>query len=136
MTTANEKQDPMEFIKSLWNTLGVPLPGMAIPTINSDELSRRITDLKAVEGWLKSNLSMLQMTIQGLEMQRATLSAFQAINQTGTEESQPNNPFANLVLWPWALRQPTVQTTEAKSETQASEPDKKTVKSRNKRDTR
>ena len=34
------------------------------------KLDKHITDLKAVEGWLRMNLSMLQMTIQSLEMQR------------------------------------------------------------------
>ena len=67
--------DPMEFLKSLWGNSGMPLPGLVTPTLDTNELEKRITDLKAVEGWLKSNLSMLQMTIQGLEMQRATLSA-------------------------------------------------------------
>jgi hypothetical protein len=74
--------DPMEFIKSLWGNTGMPLPGLVTPTMDTNELDKRITDLKAVEGWLKTNLGMLQMTIQGLEVQRATLSAFQAISQS------------------------------------------------------
>ena len=71
--------DPMEFLKSLWGNTGMPLPGLVTPTLDTNELEKRITDLKAVEGWLKSNLSMLQMTIQGLEMQRATLSALRTL---------------------------------------------------------
>jgi hypothetical protein len=81
--------DPMEFLKSLWGNTGMPLPGLVTPTLDTNELEKRITDLKAVEGWLKSNLSMLQMTIQGLEMQRATLSALQAISQSGSSLPAP-----------------------------------------------
>lgn len=99
--------DPMEFLKSLWGNTGMPLPGLVTPTLDTDELEKRVADLKAVEGWLKTNLGMLQMTIQGLEMQRATLSAIQAISQTASNPSaSPGaNPFGNLALWPWNLMQ-------------------------------
>lgn len=103
MTTPN--QDPLEFLKNFWAQLGFPLPGMVTPTLDGDELGRRIADLKAVEGWLKSNLSMLQMTIQGLEMQRATLAAMQGMASAATPEGEAN-PFANPALWPWNLMPP------------------------------
>jgi hypothetical protein len=97
--------DPMEFLKSLWGNTGMPLPGLVTPTLDTDELEKRIADLKAVEGWLKTNLGMLQMTIQGLEMQRATLSALQAISQSAGSSEANANPFANPALWPWNFMQ-------------------------------
>ena len=60
----------MEFLKSMWGNMGFSLPGMVTPTLDTDELGKRIADLKSVEGWLKSNLGLLQMSIQALEMQR------------------------------------------------------------------
>lgn len=104
---STKPSDPMEFLKSLWGNTGMPLPGLVTPTLDTNELEKRIADLKAVEGWLKTNLGMLQMTIQGLEMQRATLSAIHAISQT-TSNATPSpgsNPFGNLALWPWNLMQ-------------------------------
>ncbi len=97
--------DPMEFLKSLWGNTGMPLPGLVSPTLDTDELEKRIADLKAVEGWLKTNLNMLQMTIQGLEIQRATLSALQAISQSAGSSDPNANPFANPALWPWNFMQ-------------------------------
>ncbi len=104
--------DPMEFLKSLWGSTSLPLPGLMTPTMDTDELEKRITDLKAVEGWLKTNLGMLQMTIQGLEVQRATITALQAISQSVVpakpDESVGENPLANqnlAALWPWKLMQ-------------------------------
>lgn len=97
--------DPMEFLKSLWGTAGMPLPGLVTPTLDTNELDKRVADLKAVEGWLKTNLGMLQMTIQGLEMQRATLAAMQAMSQSVTSSDSATNPFANPGLWPWNLSQ-------------------------------
>ena len=38
-----------------------------------NELEKKITDLRAVENWLKLNLSMLSSTIQGMEVQLATI---------------------------------------------------------------
>lgn len=67
--------DPFEFIKSLWGPFGAQLPGMVAPTLDPAEIDKRITDLKSVENWLNLNLNVLRMTIQGLEMQKATLSA-------------------------------------------------------------
>ena len=97
--------DPMEFLKSLWSNTGMPLPGLVSPTLDTDELEKRIADLKAVEGWLKTNLGMLQMTIQGLEIQRATLSALQAISQSASGSDASANPFTNPALWPWNFMQ-------------------------------
>jgi len=105
----NETQnDPMEFLKSMWGNMGFTLPGMVTPTVDTDELGKRIADLKAVEGWLKSNLNLLQMTIQGLEMQRTTLMALQQMSQAaqaqsgsaGRGEGSAPNPFLNPSTWP------------------------------------
>lgn len=96
-------QEPLDFLKSMWGNMGFPLPGMVAPTVDTDELDRRIADLKAVEGWLRSNLSMLQMTIQGLEMQKNTLATMQAISQSAGGADA--NPFANPALWPWNFMQ-------------------------------
>lgn len=132
MSDSKENQNPMEFFKALWGNMGIPLPGMVTPTVDTDELGRRITDLKAVEGWLKGNLSMLQMTIQGLEMQRATLMAIQAMSQTASE-GQPSpdaNPFANPALWSWGFMQPGTPAEETRPEAPAAAPQEKSAPKR------
>ncbi len=98
---SDAQQDPLEFLKSMWGSMGFPLPGMVTPTVDVGELDKRITDLKAVEGWLKMNLGMLQISIQGLEMQRATLTAIQSLGQADPSA----NPFASPGLWPWGIIQ-------------------------------
>jgi hypothetical protein len=76
---ADEKppQDPFEMFRRLWGPLGVPIPGMAMPTLDPQEVEKRIADLRSVEGWLTMNLNMVKLSIQGLEMQKATLQAMQ-----------------------------------------------------------
>ena len=69
--------DPLEMFRRLWGPLGVPLPGMAMPTLDPQEVEKRIADLRSVEGWLTMNLNMVKFSIQGLEMQKAALQAMQ-----------------------------------------------------------
>ncbi|MDR5853415.1 alginate biosynthesis protein AlgP [Caballeronia sp. LZ062] len=64
---------------------------MLAPLTNIEELDKRVTDMRAVEQWLKLNLNMLQSAIQALEVQRATLAtlrAFGAFAQTSVESAQ------------------------------------------------
>jgi hypothetical protein len=123
--------DPMEFLKSLWGNTGMPLPGLVTPTLDTNELEKRIADLKAVEGWLKTNLNMLQMTIQGLEMQRATLSALQAMSQANGGSDANANPFANPALWPWNLMQGSGQAAAADAAGKPAEADQGSAKTSN-----
>jgi hypothetical protein len=52
--------------------------GSAFPGMDVDELEKRIKDLKSVENWLNLNLNILKSTIQGLEVQHATMMALKS----------------------------------------------------------
>jgi len=81
--------DPFEVFRRLWGPLGVPVPGMAMPTLDPQEIEKRIQDLKSVEAWLSMNLNMLRAGIQGLEMQKAGLSAMQQAMKMGGMQGTP-----------------------------------------------
>jgi hypothetical protein len=66
-------KDMLEFMQKMWNPMGFPLPGIVAPTINIEELERKIAELRSVENWLKMNLAFLEMTIKTLEMQKSAL---------------------------------------------------------------
>ena len=74
-------QDPFEMFRRLWGPLGVPLPGMAMPTLDPAEIDKRIAELRSVEGWLTMNLNMVKYSIQGLELQRSALVAMRAAGE-------------------------------------------------------
>jgi hypothetical protein len=121
--------DPLNFMRNMWGNMGFSLPGMVAPTFDVDELDKRIKDMKAVEGWLRMNLSMLQMTIQGLEMQRTTVSAVQAMGKMAADAAKSMTPEAaaeqtpppahffqgvadpahgtltDAAMWPWQMMQ-------------------------------
>ncbi|MGQ0711575.1 MAG: PhaM family polyhydroxyalkanoate granule multifunctional regulatory protein [Rhodoferax sp.] len=50
------------------------------PTLNVDELDKRISELKGVHFWLEQNARALGATIQALEVQKMTLSTLQGLN--------------------------------------------------------
>ena len=114
--------DPLSFARKMWGGMGMSLPGMVTPTLDVAEIEKKVADLKAVENWLKMNLSMLQMTIQGLEMQCVTLNAVRAMGQMaggygaaaaaaeGGQSAVPlagsgNDALKQAAMWPWTLLQ-------------------------------
>jgi hypothetical protein len=72
------QNDPFELFRRLWGPLGVPIPGMAMPTFDPEEVQKRINDLRSVETWLNMNLNMIKVAVQGLEVQKAALQAMRA----------------------------------------------------------
>jgi hypothetical protein len=94
---SNTVGDSLELMKKMWGMTGLPgipspgnlasmairipqqLPNMLAPTLDVEELEKRISDLRAVEQWLELNASMLRTTIQSLEVQRATISTLKGI---------------------------------------------------------
>jgi hypothetical protein len=50
------------------------------PTLNVEELDKRIEELKAVQFWLDQNATALKATIQALEVQKMTLATLKGMN--------------------------------------------------------
>jgi hypothetical protein len=95
--------DALEFMQRMWNPLGIAMPGFAAPTpqatpagmpfpnpaamfaaLDPVEVERKIAELKIVENWLTMSLSMMQMSIKTLELQKASLEAMR-----GTSRADP-----------------------------------------------
>jgi len=95
---ASSVGDSIELMKRMWGMAGLPsvpgpgdlasmavrlpsqLPSMVAPTLDIEELDKRITDLRAVEQWLELNAGLLRTTIQTLEVQRATISTLKSFS--------------------------------------------------------
>jgi len=90
MADSATPQDPFEMFRRLWGPLGVPVPGMAMPTMDPQEIDKRVQELKSVEMWLSMNLNMLRTAIQGLEM-KAGLSAMQQAMSMGMNAGMPQD---------------------------------------------
>lgn len=72
-----------DFLQGLVKNAGSALPGIGqwvAPTLNPEELAKRIEELRTVQFWLEQNARMLAATIQALEVQRMTLSTLQTMN--------------------------------------------------------
>lgn len=72
-----------EFLQGLVKNAGAALPNIGqwvAPTLNPEELEKRIEELRTVQFWLEQNARMLAATIQALEVQRMTLSTLKTMN--------------------------------------------------------
>ena len=95
-------QDAMEFMQKMWNPLGVTMPGFGMPgmpgmggmaapampgampfpnpaamfaALDPVEIERKIGELKIIENWLTMSVSMIQMSIKTMELQKASIEA-------------------------------------------------------------
>ena len=73
-----------DFLQNLAKGTSLPqLPNLSswiAPTLNVEELDKRINELKAVQFWLDQNGKALSATIQALEVQKMTLATLQGMN--------------------------------------------------------
>jgi hypothetical protein len=75
-----------DFLQSLAKGATQTIPQMpnlsnwVAPTLNLEELEKRITELKAVHFWLDQNSKALGATIQALEVQKMTLATLKGMN--------------------------------------------------------
>jgi hypothetical protein len=99
-------QQALEFMQKLWNPFGLPIPGFGVPgagpqagapalgaypgmpplpnpaamfaALDPVAVEGKIAELRVIEGWLTMSLSMMQMSIKTLELQKASLEAMRA----------------------------------------------------------
>ncbi len=90
-------QDAMGFLQRMWNPLGLAMPGFpaagaapgaAMPpgmpfgspaalfaALDPAEIDRKIAELRVIENWLTMSVSMMQMSIKTMELQKASVEA-------------------------------------------------------------
>jgi hypothetical protein len=110
-----------ELMNKVWSAAGLPtpasmvqfatqlpqtLPSMVAPTLDIEELDKRIAGLRAVEQWLNLNLNMLRTTVQSLEVQRNTIATLTSLGgtmlATPTAVARTSTPPAPATNWPYA----------------------------------
>lgn len=77
-----------DFLQGLVKNAGSALPGIGqwvAPTLDPEELHKRIEELRTVQFWLEQNAKMLGTTIQAMEVQRMTLSTLRTMNVRMTD---------------------------------------------------
>ena len=68
-----------EFLQGWAHQASAALPGIGqwvVPTLDPQELDKRINELRTVQFWLEQNVRMIAGTIQALEVQKMTLEKF------------------------------------------------------------
>ncbi len=78
----------LEMMRQAWQGMaGGGFESAGLPLMSIEDLDRRIGELRSVQNWLQLNASILGNTIQGLEIQRATLSALRSFADQGLPEA-------------------------------------------------
>ncbi|MGB8338296.1 MAG: PhaM family polyhydroxyalkanoate granule multifunctional regulatory protein [Burkholderiales bacterium] len=113
------QDDVMDLFRKMMNPMGLPAQNPFMPVLDPQELEKKISELRTVELWLSSNLSLLQLSIKTLEYQQALLTPTEDKSANGKKpvDKPMENPFLNPDLWPWNPLQATTQkgkTTAAK----------------------
>ena len=86
-------KDFFDFMRKMWNPLSFPLPGMITPTVDIEEIDKKIGELKAVVTWLTMNTGFVHMTIKTLEMQKDALETLRAAGEAaGKPADGPAKP--------------------------------------------
>ena len=81
----DSSKEMFEFFQKMWNPRSFPIPGMFQPTMDVEEVEKKIRELQSVENWLKMNLNFVQMTVKTLEMQKSALETIQESAKNSTD---------------------------------------------------
>lgn len=102
-----------EFLQGLVKNAGSALPGIGqwvAPTLNPEELAKRIEELRTVQFWLEQNARMLGATIQALEVQRMTLATLQSMNVPMADLRETLKvPMPDAANWPGVPAEPAAE---------------------------
>ncbi len=99
-----------DFLQGLLKNAGSAIPHIGqwvAPTLNPEELEKRIDELRTVQFWLEQNARLLATTIQALEVQRMTLSTLQSMNVPLAELSEVLKIKLPTAAMPFAAAAPT-----------------------------
>ena len=80
-----------DFLQGLVKNASSALPNLGqwvAPTLDPEELGKRIEELKTVQFWLEQNARMIATTVQALEVQRMTLSTLKTMNVQAADLAQ------------------------------------------------
>ncbi len=135
-----------DFLQSLAKGAAKSMPqvpglgGWVAPTLNVEDLDKRISELKAVQFWLDQNAMALKATIQALEVQKMTLATLKGMNVSmaevakaftvqPSEAAEPRTPAARPAPEPApapepgpAAQAPAVEAGEAQADADAARP--------------
>lgn len=86
--------DAMEFARRSWSS-SFSMPEALTPTVDPQELDKRIADLRTVEHWLVLNLNLLRGSIQTLELQRAAIDSIHSFGNAARAAAEAARPASS-----------------------------------------
>ncbi len=108
---------------------GTAAPGWVAPTLDPEELEKRIQELKTVQFWLEQNTKAVGATIQALEVQRMTLNTLKGMNMSFNDladslKVKPAEATAAQPKYTFTPAEPAAPMPEAQAEAPKAKPSK------------
>jgi hypothetical protein len=105
-------QDMFDMWQKMVNPSAYPLQSLMFPVLDPKELDKKISELEAVEHWLKANLNMLQLSIKSLQYQRAMVKGGEKFSSSLKEQkgerqakdkAKGETEIPNPAFWAWSM---------------------------------
>lgn len=92
MAEQDVTKDWFDLMQKMWNPASFPMLGMITPTVNIEEIDKKISELTAVENWLTMSTGLVQMTIKTLQMQKSALESLRTAGEAAAKPADPEPP--------------------------------------------
>jgi hypothetical protein len=113
MTKPVTPQDMFDMWQKMVNPGAYPLQSLMFPVLDPDEIQKKISELGAVEHWLKANVTMIQLTVRSLQYQLALLKGGEKAQEvmaeasrgatSGAGNAQGEEEAPNPAMWAWNM---------------------------------
>ncbi len=103
MTKPVTPQDMFDMWQKMVNPGGYPLQSLMFPVLDAKEIDKKISELEAVEHWLKTNVNMLQLTIKSLQYQRAMLKGGEKFREEMAAGPAGAQGGDDPAMWAWNM---------------------------------
>jgi hypothetical protein len=104
MTKPVTPQDMFDMWQKMVNPGAYPLQSFMFPSLDPQDIEKKIAELEAVEHWLKANVNMIQLTVRTLRYQLALLKGGEKAQEVMAESAHPPQEEApNPAMWAWNM---------------------------------
>ena len=106
MTKPVTPQDMFDMWQKMVNPGAYPLQSLMFPMPDAKEIEKKIAELEVVEHWLKANVTMVQLTMKGLQYQLALLKGGEKAHEVlaSAPGADPDTvEAANPAMWAWNM---------------------------------
>lgn len=100
--SSTSQHSPLDFFQRLLSPGPIPFQQLMFPT-SVEDIDKRVNELELVKAWLSASIGTIDLTLQGLSLQRSLLAGGKTVasNAKAKIEDYQQNP----AIWAWNMMQ-------------------------------